>query len=67
VQDMMSGAIGSGATWVAMVVALVVVVLLFYLGVALRATLHEQDLEKRKLCYQLFRDLLDLFRSGQPR
>lgn len=59
--------LGSGATWMAMIAALVVVVLLLYLGIALRATLRAEDPQKAKLCYQLFRDLIDLFRSARPR
>lgn len=71
-QDILSGLssdLGPSLAWIAMVVVLVMVMLLLYLGVALRATLRAQDPEKRKICYQLFKDLLDLFcalfRSGR--
>ncbi len=59
--------LGPGAAWLAALLALVVIVLVFYLGVALRATLRAQDPQKQQLCYQLFRDLLELFKPRPQR
>jgi hypothetical protein len=53
---------GPGAIWMARFMALVVAVFVLYLGIALWATLRAHDPEQRQICYQIFRDLLDLFR-----
>ena len=55
------------AAWLAALLALVVIVLVLYLGIALRATLKAQDAEKQQLCYQIFRDLLELFKPRRER
>jgi hypothetical protein len=39
-------------------------VFVVYVGVALHAELHAPDQEQRQVRYQVFRDLLDLFRRG---
>lgn len=62
-----SAALGAGASWIIMFCAAIVAVFVVYLGVALRATLNAPDPEQRKIRYQVFRDLLDLFRQGRAR
>jgi uncharacterized membrane protein YedE/YeeE len=61
-----SGA-GSDAGWIIIFCAGIISAFAIYAGVALRATLHASDPEQRKVCYQAFRDLLDLFRRGRDR
>ena len=58
------GEIGPGAAWF---VAAVVAVFVIYIGIALVATLRAGDEPSRKIRYQLFHDLLDLFRHGNRR
>jgi hypothetical protein len=53
------------AVWVAKFCAAIVAVFVLYIGIAFWATLHASDPEQRKIRYQLFRDLLDLFRRGR--
>jgi hypothetical protein len=60
-------ALGPGTFWVAKFCAAVVAVLVLYVGIAIWATLHAPDPEQRKVRYQIFRDLLDLFRRGSGR
>jgi hypothetical protein len=53
--------IGPGATWAAMFLAAIVAVFVFYIGVAMLATLHAHDPEQMKIRYRIFSDLLTLF------
>ena len=46
------------------ITAAVVVVFVVYVGIALHAVLHAPDQEQREVRYQVFRDLVDLFRRG---
>ncbi|HYW82172.1 MAG TPA: hypothetical protein VFB30_02880 [Spirochaetia bacterium] len=57
--------IGPGAIWVFTFIAVIVAVFVVYIGIAMRAILRAQDTEQRKVLYQVFRDLLDLFRRGK--
>lgn len=59
--------VGPGAIWVVWLIVLVVVVFVFYTGIALWATLRAPDPDQRQIRYQIFRDLLDLFRPGKWR
>lgn len=59
----MSSELGPVATWLAVFWATIVAILVLYLGIALRAVLRATDKGRREVCYQVFRDLLDLFRS----
>jgi hypothetical protein len=57
--------LGPTAAWFAMFIAAVIIILAVYLGIALSATLRATDKERREVCYKVFRDLLDLFRTGK--
>jgi hypothetical protein len=48
--------------WVFIFTAATVTVFVVYIGIAIWATLHATDAEERKIRYQIFRDLLGLFR-----
>jgi hypothetical protein len=48
-----------------MFIAVVITILVMYLGIALSATLRATDEDRREVCYKVFRDLLDLFRIGK--
>jgi hypothetical protein len=54
--------LGPAAIWLSMFVAAIIAVFVLYLGIALRAVLRATDQEQREVRYQVFRDLLDLFR-----
>jgi hypothetical protein len=58
---------GHGASWIVMFFAAVIAVFVLYVGIAIWATLHAVDPDQRKVRYQIFRDLLDLFRRGRNR
>jgi hypothetical protein len=62
-----SASAGPSATWIAKFCAAVVAVFVLYVGIAIWATLHAADSEQQKVRYQIFRDLLDLFRHGRSR
>jgi hypothetical protein len=62
-----SAAVGPSAIWIAKFCAVVMVVFVLYIGVVIGATLHAADAEQRKVRYQIFRDLLDLFRRGNSK
>lgn len=62
-----SAAVGPSATWIAKFCAVVMAVFVLYVGIAIWATLRAADPEQRKVRYQIFRDLLDLFRHGRDR
>jgi hypothetical protein len=53
--------IGPGATWAAIFLAAIVAVFVFYIGVAMLATLRAHDPEQIKIRYRIFSDLLALF------
>jgi hypothetical protein len=57
--------LGPGASWIATFCAAVVAVFVMYIGIAIWATLRASDPDERKIRYQIFRDLLDLFRRGR--
>ena len=57
--------IGPGVIWVFIFIAAVVAVFVLYTGIALWATLRACDPEQRQIRYQIFHDLLDLFRRGR--
>jgi hypothetical protein len=57
--------LGPGVIWVFIFIAAVVTVLLIYLGIALWATLRTRDTDQQQVRYQVFHDLLDLFRRGK--
>ena len=55
--------LGPGAVaWLLMLIAAVRAVFVIYVGVALFATLRATDEPQRTVRYQMFRDLLGLFR-----
>ena len=60
-------AIGPSAIWITRFYAAVVAVFVLYIGIAIWATLRAVDPGQRKVRYQIFRDLLDLFRRGSDR
>jgi hypothetical protein len=62
-----SAAVGPSASWIAIFCAAVMAVFVLYVGVAIWATLRAPDDAQRQVCYQIFRDLLDLFRRGRDR
>lgn len=57
--------IGPGVTWVFSFIAAIVAVFVAYLGVALCATLRAKDAGQQQVRYQVFHDLLDLFRHKE--
>ena len=59
--------LGPTARWLAIFFAAVVVVFVLYVGIALHAVLSATDAEQRKVRYEVFKDLLGLFkRRKQP-
>jgi hypothetical protein len=60
-----SAEVGPVATSVALIFSLVITVLLVYVGIAMRAVLRASDPKEREIRYQMFRDLLDVFRRGK--
>lgn len=54
--------IGPGVTWVFIFIAAIVAVFVAYVGVALWATLRAKDTGQQQVRYQVFHDLLDMFR-----
>ena len=48
--------------WISVFAAVVVMVFVLFVGVALWAVLRPSSDEQQKVRYQVFRDLLDLFR-----
>ena len=57
--------IGPQVIWVFIFIAAVVAIFVLYIGIAIWATLRAPDLPQQKVRYQIFRDLLDLFRRGR--
>jgi hypothetical protein len=62
-----SAAAGPSASWLAKFAAAAIAVFVLYIGIAMWATLRAADADQRKVRYQVFRDLLDLFRRGRDR
>ncbi len=60
-------AVGPEAAWIAKFCAVVVAVFVLYIGIVIWAALHTADPRQQKIRYQIFRDLLDLFRRGRGR
>jgi len=60
-------AVGPSASWIAKFCAVVMAVFVLYVGIAIWATLRATDSDQRQVRYQIFRDLLDLFRRGRDR
>jgi hypothetical protein len=56
-----------GATWVAVFVTAVVTAFVFYIGVAMVATLRAKDPQQFKVRYRVFSDLLALFSRRRQR
>jgi hypothetical protein len=54
--------LGPTARWLAIFFAAVVAVFVLYVGIALRAVLSATDAEQRKVRYEVFKDLLGLFK-----
>jgi hypothetical protein len=57
--------IGPQVIWVFIFIATIVAVFVLYVGIALWVTLCAKDPRQQKISYQVFRDLLDLFRRGR--
>lgn len=62
-----SAAVGPSAIWLTKFCAAVVAAFVLYVGVAILATLSAPNPDQRQVCYQIFRDLIDLFRRGRGR
>jgi hypothetical protein len=56
--------LGPQVIWVFIFIAAVVAVFVLFVGIALLVTLITKNPRKQKISYQIFRDLLDLFRRG---
>jgi hypothetical protein len=56
--------LGPTATWFLLFLAAAIAVFILYVGIAMRAVLRAPDEAQRQVRYQVFRDLLDLFRRG---
>ena len=54
--------LGPGVKWVFIFIAAIVAVFVIFTGIALWATLRAKDTEQQKIRYQVFHDLLELFR-----
>jgi hypothetical protein len=59
------GAAGPAAAWVARFSAVVIAVFVVYVGIAMVVVLRTDDARKAEIRYQVFRDLLGLFRRGR--
>ena len=57
--------IGPQVAWVFIFIAAMMAVFVLYVGIALWVTLRAKDPRQQKISYQVFRDLLDLFRRGR--
>jgi len=55
---------GPVAIWAAIFVTAIIAVFVLYVGVALWAALRASE-QQQQVRYQVFRDLLDLFRRGK--
>lgn len=54
---------GPTADWILIFLAAIVIVFVFYVGIAMRAVLRASDRDQRQVRYQIFRDLLDSIRD----
>ena len=63
----LSAEFGPMASWFLIFIAAVVAVFLAYVGIALWALLRATDPEQRQVRYQVFSDLLGLFRRRTQR
>lgn len=54
---------GPAAIWLIVFFAAVVAVFVIFIGIAMQATLHAPDPWQQQVRYQVFRDLIDLFRN----
>lgn len=59
--------IGPGVIWAFSFTAALIAILVAFVGIAMWATMRAEDPQQRKVCYQIFRDLLDLFGRGRRR
>jgi Gpi18-like mannosyltransferase len=59
--------VGPAAAWFSFFMAAVIAVFVLYTGIALWAVLRPCDQHERDVRYQVFRDLLGLFRHGKQR
>lgn len=59
--------LGPKAFWIIVFAGGLAAVFVLYIGIAIVATLRARDPEQRQIRYQVFRDLLDLFRRGKCR
>jgi hypothetical protein len=59
--------VGPGAAWIMVFCAAMIAVFVLYIGIALFATLRAGDEEQRKIRFELFRELLRLFRRERHR
>lgn len=57
--------LGPLAIWFAIFIAVIIAVFVLYVGIALWAVLSAADGEQRKIRYEVFRDLLGLFKRGK--
>ena len=57
--------IGPQIIWIFILIAAIVATFVLYVGIALWVTLRTRDPRRQKISYQVFRDLLDLFRRGR--
>lgn len=62
-----AAAVGPSASWIAIFCAAVVAVFVLCIGIAIWATMHAPDDKQRNVRYQIFHDLLELFRRGRGR
>lgn len=58
-------AAGPEIGWILVFAAVVVTAFVAFVGIALRAVFRAANDEERKIRYQVFRDLLDLFRPSK--
>ena len=59
--------LGPAADRLALSLAAIITIFVLYVGIALWAVLRAGDPEQRQIRYQVFRDLLGLFRRGKHR
>lgn len=58
--------LGPAVAWLALCLAAIIGIFVLYVGIALWAVLRAADPEQRQVRYQVFRDLIGLFRRGKP-
>jgi hypothetical protein len=57
-------AVGPEIRWIFVFAAIVVATFVVFVGIALHAVFDAHDEDEREVRYQVFRDLLDLFRPS---